>query len=201
MSEPRHAPDEGAQPLLATEQLQRAVGVVTDRMALGSGALFLLLSAYIGVDVTLRYLFGFSTAASDEIGGYALAVGSAFALAHALRHGAHVRIDVLLPHLPSGARALLGWTAMALMAVFAILLTVALWRLAADSYTADARAVSYLRTPLAIPQGLMALGLTILSIEAVVALVAAAVESLRTGRLASPAGTGGDESALRDRGL
>ena len=201
MSEPRPTPDESAQPLSATEQLQRAFGVVTDRMAFASGALFLLLSAYIGVDVTLRYLFGFSTAASDEIGGYALAVGSAFALAHALRDGAHVRIDVLLPHLPSGARTLLGWAAMMLMAVFAALLTVALWRLAAESYTTDARAVSYLRTPLALPQGLMALGLTILCIEAVVSLIAAGVESLRTGRLASPAGTGGDESTMRERGL
>jgi hypothetical protein len=78
---------------------------------------------------------------------------------------------------------------MALMAVFAVLLAVAVWRLALESYQTDTRAVSYLRTPLALPQGLMALGITVLSIEAVVSLIVAAVESARTGRLASPGGT------------
>jgi len=208
MSEQPHAPAAGAKPPSATARLHRIVGVFTDRMALASGGLFLLLSAYIGADVTSRYWFGFSTAASDEIGGYALAVGGALAMAHALRAGAHVRIDVLLPHLPARVRALLSWAAMALMAAFAIVLTTALWRLALDSYEADARAVSYLRTPLVLPQGLMALGVTVLSIEAVVSLIAAGVESVRTGRLASPAGTRSEEPATRseelgtrDRGL
>jgi TRAP-type C4-dicarboxylate transport system permease small subunit len=186
---------------LASRQLERFVDAFTERLALAAGGLFLLLSVYIGFDVTLRYWFGFSTAASDEIGAYALAVGSAFALAHALRHGAHVRIDVLLPHLPAPVRAVLSWAAMALMAAFAILLTVAVWRLAAESYVTDARAVSHLRTPLFLPQGLMALGLTVLSIEAVVSLVAAAVESVRSRRLTPPAGARSEGPATRDEGL
>jgi TRAP-type C4-dicarboxylate transport system permease small subunit len=198
MSEQRSPSEQGAPS--AAERMQQAVDAVTDRMALASGGLFLLLSLYIGADVILRYGFGFSTAASDEIGGYALAVGGALALAHALRAGAHVRIDVLLPHLPAPARALLSWAAMVLMAAFAVLLAVAIWRLALESYQTDTRAVSYLRTPLALPQGLMALGLTVLSVEAVVSLIAAAVESVRTGRLASPVGTGSEEFPAGDRG-
>jgi len=197
MSEERSPSDAGAPS--AAERLQRAVGAVTDRMALASGALFLLLAVYIGVDVILRYGFGLSTAASDEIGGYALAVGGALAFAYALRVGAHVRIDVLLPHLPAPARALLSWAAMAVMATFAVLLAVAVWRLALESYQTDTRAVSYLRTPLALPQALMALGLTVLGVEAVVALIAAAAESVRTRRLASPAGTGTEDLPERDR--
>ncbi|HEY7757972.1 MAG TPA: TRAP transporter small permease [Burkholderiales bacterium] len=199
MSEERYPPDEGAPS--AAERLQQAVGAVTDRMALASGGLFLLLAVYIGADVILRYGFGLSTAASDEIGGYALAVGGALAFAYALRAGAHVRIDVLLPHLPAPARALLSWAAMALMAVFAVLLAVAVWRLALDSYQTDARAVSYLRTPLVLPQALMALGLTVLGVEAVVSLIAAAVESARTGRLASPGGTRSEDLPARDQEL
>jgi TRAP-type C4-dicarboxylate transport system permease small subunit len=197
MSEERSPSGAGAPS--AAERLQRAVGAVTDRLALASGGLFLLLAVYIGADVILRYGFGFSTAASDEIGGYALAVGGALAFAYALRAGAHVRIDVLLPHLPAPARALLSWAAMGLMALFAVLLAVAVWRLALESYQTDTRAVSYLRTPLALPQALMALGLTALSVEAIVSLIAAAVESVRTGRLASPAGTRAEDLPARDR--
>ena len=40
---------------------------------------------------------------TDEFGGYALAIGGLWALAFGLTTGAHVRIDVLLPHFPPAA--------------------------------------------------------------------------------------------------
>lgn len=182
-------------------RLQRAADVLAGGMALASGAAFLLLAAYLVVDVSARYFLGVSTAAADELSGYALGAGGMFALAHALRAGAHVRIDVLLPHLPGRIRAALDHAAMTLMAAFASTLAVALWGLAIDSYQIDARALSHLRTPLVLPQALMALGVTMLGLQAVLLVLGAALESVRARRLVSPAGADSREARAKDAGL
>jgi TRAP-type C4-dicarboxylate transport system permease small subunit len=175
----------------------RAVDAVAWTMALASGALFLLVSFYITLDVISRKFFHFSTAVTDEYGGYALAVGGMWSLAHALRAGAHVRIDVLLPHLPAPVRALLGYAALVVMTFFASIVAVYAWRLTLDSLAIDARAMSFVRTPLVVPQGLMAVGFTVLGLEALVILAVGVAASLRLGRLAPLAGMqAGDEGEV-----
>ena len=59
------------------------------------GALILAAAVLVAADVVIRNLFVVSVGGSDELAGYALAVGSAWALAFALLERAHVRIDVL----------------------------------------------------------------------------------------------------------
>ena len=156
---------------------------VATAMAYVSGGLFVALAFYLTLDVIGRKFFHLSTAVSDEYGGYALAVGGMWALAYTLRSGGHVRIDVLLPRLPSTVRALLDYGALAFMVLFAAAVAIYAWRLSIDSFTGDARAMSFVRTPLFVPQGLMALGFTVLSLEALVILAVGLVESVRLGRL------------------
>ncbi len=181
------------------ERLRALADRIAEIMALASGALFLLLAAYITLDASSRYLFGASTAVSDEYGGYALALGVAFALAHALRRAAHVRIDILLPRLPLRAQAALNYLAFAVMAAFAILVAWALWLLAIESYAFDARSMSHLRTPVVVPQALTALGFSALAIEALLLIAAAALESVRSGSIVSPAGSRSDDDPLSVR--
>lgn len=183
----------------------RALLQAFDRLVTGmaylSGLLFLLASFYITADVVGRKFFGVSSAVTDEIGGYALALGAMWAMAYALRTGGHVRIDVLLPHLPSGAQTALNYLALAVMALFASVVAVYAWGLAWDSFTGDARAMSSLQTRLFVPQGLMAIGLTALGLEALAILVTGLAESVRLGRLTPPEplpgepGTGDDSRA------
>jgi TRAP-type C4-dicarboxylate transport system permease small subunit len=163
---------------------------VTLGMAYGSGALFLLASFYVAADATGRTFFHTSTAVTDEFGGYALALGSMFALAHTLRVGAHVRIDILLPYLPRRLQIVLDYVAMAGMALFAAMLAVYTWTLALESLATDARAMSFLRTPLFPPQALVALGFSVLCLQALVILAVGVTESVRAGRLARPEGFG-----------
>ncbi len=160
-----------------------ALDAVTYGMAVLSGVVFLAVSFYITLDVIGRKFFHLSSAVTDEMGGYALAFGSMWALAWTLRSGGHVRIDVVLPHLPPLLRNALDYLAMAIMAFFAVMVGTYAWRLALESFNTDARAMSFLRTPLWGPQGLLALGLSVLALEAVVLLVVGVVESLRAGRL------------------
>ena len=166
----------------------RQVLVLLDRVATGmayvAGGLFIVLSFYLTIDVIGRKFFHLSTAVSDEYGGYALAIGGMWALAHTLRSGGHVRIDILLPYLPRTLRAILDYGALAMMILFASVIAIYCWRLAIDSFTTDARAMSFLRTPLFVPQGLMALGFSVLSLEALVVLAVGIVESVSLGRFA-----------------
>jgi TRAP-type mannitol/chloroaromatic compound transport system permease small subunit len=179
-------PDAG---LSGARRALRAVDAVSTGMALAGGILFMLTALYITLDVLGRNFAGVSSAVTDEMGGYALAFGGMWAVAYTLRTNGHVRIDVLLPHLPRRARALLTYAAMSVMMSFAALVALYTWTLAIDSYQIDARAVSFLRTPLYVPQALMAIGLSALALEAFVILAVGLVESIRSRRLVDLAGS------------
>ncbi len=153
-------------------------------LAYAAGAVLLLASFGITLDVLGRRFAGISSGATDEFGGYALAVGGMWALAFALTTGAHVRIDVLLPRFPPRMRALLNYAAMVAMAFFAAVLAYYTWKLAIESFVTDARAMSFLRTPLFLPQGCLALGFTALAAQAIVIFLVGLVESLRRRRFA-----------------
>lgn len=153
-------------------------------MAYAAGAVLLLASFYITLDVLGRRFAGVSSGATDEFGGYALAVGGMWALAFALTTGAHVRIDVLLPRLPERLRGLLDYAAMAAMAFFAAVVAYYTWKLAIESLLTDARAMSFLRTPLAAPQGCLALGFTALAAHAAAIFLLGLTDSLRQRRFA-----------------
>lgn len=175
---------EGRPAAALLRQVLHAVDLLATGMAYVSGALFLLASFYITLDVIGRKFFHISSAVTDEIGGYALALGGMWALAYTLRTGGHVRIDILLPHLSRRVQALLNYAAVALMVLFAFMVALYTWRLALDSFAGSAKAMSFIQTPLFLPQSLMAFGFTVLTLEAIVILVVGLVESLRLGRLA-----------------
>lgn len=160
---------------------RRLLGVL-DRVSTGmaylGGAFLLLISFYITADVLGRKFVGVSSAATDEIGGYALAIGGLWALAFCLTTGAHVRIDVLLPHFPPRLREGLNYTALVLLTAFAAIVAWYVWKLALESFTTDARAMSILRTPLFVPQTCMALGFTLLAVQGAVIFFVGASESL-----------------------
>ena len=166
--------------------LLRAILAALDRVAVGmaylAGLVLLVASFAITLDVLGRRFAGLSSGATDEFGGYALAVGGMWALAFALTTGAHVRIDVLLPRFPRRVRVLLNYAAMVAMAFFGAVVAWYTWKLAIESFTTDARAMSFLRTPLFVPQGCLALGFTTLAVHAAVIFLVAVAEALADRR-------------------
>ena len=135
------------------------------------GAAFLVLCFYITIDVLGRRYGGPYSGVTDEISGYVLATGGTLGLAHAMRIGAHVRIDLLLPRFPPAARYFLNLINAATIAFFAILLTWYGWLSVLYSLDIDARSITVLRTPLLIPQSFMALSFTLLTAQAVVVVL------------------------------
>lgn len=167
-----------------TRATLRALDRIAVVMAYIAGLVLLAASFYITVDVIGRRFFHVSSKVTDEFGGYALLVGGMWALAFALTTGAHVRIDVLMPHLPRWAQSVLNYAALASMIVFASIVAFYSWRLAIDSFAMDARAMSFLRTPLVVPQALLSTGFTLLAVHGAVIFLVGTLESVRQGQLA-----------------
>jgi TRAP-type C4-dicarboxylate transport system permease small subunit len=147
-------------------------------MAYLAGLGFMIISVYITLDVLGRKFVGISSAVTDEMGGYALVFGGAMALAFALATGAHVRIDVLMAKFPPTMQAILNYAAYLAMATYS-------WKLAVESFQMDARAMSFMRTPLGWPQSVLAFGFTLLAVQAALMLAVALLESLRDRRFAA----------------
>lgn len=123
------------------------------------GALILLAAALIGVDVVLRNLFATSIGGADELAGYALAIGTAWALGAALLDRAHIRIDSLYVHAPVRVRLFLDLAGIGLLLGFFGLVAWHGLGVMTQSWTAGTRSQSALETPTVIPQALWILGL------------------------------------------
>ncbi len=148
------------------------------------GATFLLLCFYITVDVMGRRYGGLYSGVTDEISGYILAIGGTLGLAHAMRIGAHVRIDLLLPRFSPMVRYFLNLGNAVTIAFFAILLAWYGWQSMLYSLDIDARSITILRTPLAIPQGFMALSFTLLALQSVAMIADGVLKVLTQGAAA-----------------
>jgi TRAP-type C4-dicarboxylate transport system permease small subunit len=163
-------------------------------MGLTGGALFFVCAWYIVFDVIGRNYGGPYSGATDEISGYALAVGTTWGMAFTLRRKGHVVIDVVTSRLAARWQGLLEALALAVMMLFASLLAFYSWRMAAGSWAVGARSVGIIATPLAWPQSLMAIGFTVLALEALVLLVGA-LAALAAGRGQSADAGRGDGTA------
>jgi TRAP-type mannitol/chloroaromatic compound transport system permease small subunit len=154
-----------------------------------SGLLFLVLAVFVTYDVIARkwgvYLHLPTTRVTDEISGYILALAATWGLAYTLRTDAHVRIDVLLPYLPRRYRVFADFLAVVLMGFFAGLVSWKIWALVLDSFESGIRSSTYLLTPQWIPEGIVGIGFSLLTL----ASAAMAVSMVTGWRLVGAAAT------------
>jgi TRAP-type C4-dicarboxylate transport system permease small subunit len=140
-----------------------------------AGALFFGLAFFVTYDVLAR-TWGSAvglptTRVTDEISGYILVLAATWGLAYTLRTDAHVRIDVLLPHMPPRLRALADRIAWLVMAGFAALFAWRIWILVQDSWETGIRSSTYLLMPLWVPQVILGVGFSLLALAAAVSVV------------------------------
>jgi TRAP-type C4-dicarboxylate transport system permease small subunit len=147
--------------LSAATALRRAITAVATLMGLIGGWGFVLCAFFIAAEVMARALLRVSTGSTVELSGYMLAFGLSWGLAYALAHRGHVRIDVLINHLPRGYRVWLHLLSLTLLLFFIGFIAKGAWDLVDESLLFGATDISALRTPLAIPQGLWAAGLIV----------------------------------------
>lgn len=146
-----------------------------------SGALMVGAAGLIGVDIVLRKLFNMSVGGADEVSGYVLAIGSAWAFGYCLLDRGHIRIDSVYVWLPAPVQAGLDVTAVFVFTAFMALVTWHAWGVLEQSWSVGARSISPLATPLVIPQALWLVGLLTVLFVGVVLLLRA-VPALARGR-------------------
>lgn len=131
------------------------------------GAIFLLLSVVVAVETLSRKLFNVSLQGADELGGYALAVGSTIAFSLALMGRAHIRVDVFHERFPRGVQAALNWLSVASLAGFGAFVAWVAFKVIGDTLAYGSTAQTPWATPLILPQSVWYAGLVVFALVAV----------------------------------
>jgi TRAP-type C4-dicarboxylate transport system permease small subunit len=142
------------------QRLQSAAEQISRIGAIVGGAMLLIASILICIDITLRYTLSLTLGGADELSGYALAISSAWGFSAALLHRSHIRIDTVYVRIKSiRARAALDLISLATLLFFFGMVTWYAWGVVKQSWVSDSHSLSAIEAPLVIPQGLWFAGL------------------------------------------
>ena len=142
------------------KRLQAAAEGISRVGAIIGGAMLLVASVLICIDITLRYTMSIILGGADELSGYALAISSAWGFSSALLSRSHIRIDTVYVRLKSiKARALLDLISLATLTGFFGMVAWYAWGVVKQSWVSDSHSLSAIEAPLVVPQGLWFAGL------------------------------------------
>ena len=159
----------------------RAAARQADRLYLALGYLcgleLFLLALFITYQVVARRLEWPRAPGTDVMSGYVLAMAASWALAYALRSGAHVRIDALLPHMGKRLRAAADWVALLAVAFFASVTAWKMWDNVLGDYRNGVVSTADPVVPLFVPKAVVAVGFTLLVAAAAQMMLAMVAET------------------------
>ena len=130
------------------------------------GGIFLGLAVVVAVETVSRKLFNVSLQGADELGGYALAVGSTIAFSLALMGRNHIRVDVFHDKFPRGLQAALNWLSIVSLAAFGAFIAWIAFKVIGDTLQYGSTAQTPWATPLIWPQGVWYAGLVTFALVA-----------------------------------
>src|ERR1043165_9390294 len=105
------------------QRLQTIAAGISRVVAIVGGAMLLIASIVICVDITLRYTISKTLGGADELSGYALAIASAWGLSAAVLTRSHLRIDTVYVRVKARVRAALDLLSLAVLIFFFSLVT------------------------------------------------------------------------------
>jgi TRAP-type C4-dicarboxylate transport system permease small subunit len=130
------------------------------------GLIFLALSALVTVETISRKVFNVSLQGADELGGYALAIGSTIAFSLALMGRNHIRVDVFHELMPRRLQAVLNWLSIVALAALGVFIAFVAFKVIADTLQYRSTAQTPWATPLIIPQSVWYAGLVVFALVA-----------------------------------
>jgi TRAP-type C4-dicarboxylate transport system permease small subunit len=130
------------------------------------GGIFLLLSVVVAVETVSRKVFNISLQGADELGGYALAVGSTIAFSLALMGRNHIRVDVFHEKFPRAMQAAMNWLSIVTLAVLGAFIAWVAFKVIGDTRQYGSTAQTPWATPLIIPQSVWYAGLVVFALVA-----------------------------------
>jgi TRAP-type C4-dicarboxylate transport system permease small subunit len=146
------------------------------------GLMFLFLVVLVSVETIGRKVFNFSIQGADELGGYALAIGSTLSFSLALLGRNHIRVDVLHEKFGLRMQAFMNWLSIVSLAAFAIFMAWVAQKVILDTMAYGSTAQTPWATPLVYPQGIWLAGLTIFALIAL-GFAIRATKLLLTGQI------------------
>lgn len=146
----------GAAPASAATSLKDRIETV---LAMMFGAIFIAFAFVVSTETICRKLFNFSLQGADELGGYALAVGSTIAFSLALMGRCHIRVDVFHERFSRRWQALLNWLSITSLALFGLFIVYVAFKVLADTLSYGSTAQTPWATPLIWPQSIWYVGL------------------------------------------
>lgn len=130
------------------------------------GSIFLLLAAVVVVETVSRKLFNVSLQGADELGGYALAVGSTISFSLALMGRNHIRVDVFHEKFPRRLQAFMNWLSVSTLALLGAFIAWVAFKVIADTLQYGSTAQTPWATPLIWPQSVWFVGLVVFALVA-----------------------------------
>ncbi|NKC30705.1 TRAP transporter small permease [Falsiroseomonas selenitidurans] len=138
-----------------------------DLLYLAGGIAGGLALAGIGIIIALQVIgrqFGLSLDGADDLTAFAVAGSALLPLAYAFRHGAHIRVDLIIGHLHGPARFAMETVALVLGTGLCLFLAYAVADLAHDSWMFEDVAQGTVPWLLWIPQAACAAGCTLFAL-------------------------------------
>lgn len=147
--------------------------------AIAAGILILLSALIVFADVLLRRFLGWTLGGADELSGYALAIGTAWALPYCLLWRVNIRVDSLYRLTPHRVRAALDILGLLILGTFAMFLTYRAGLVLIETIERGSRSVTPLNVPLVYPQTVWFAGLIWYAATFVLSIVQAGLGWLR----------------------
>ncbi|MBR0651736.1 TRAP transporter small permease [Roseomonas terrae] len=129
---------------------------------LGGVALFAI-AAIIAAQVVGRQ-FGLTVLGADDLTAFAVAGSASLPLAYAFRHGAHIRVDLIIGRLSGGPRFVMETIALLLTTGLVSFFAYSMLDLAWDSFEFEDVAQGSIAWKLWVPQGMVGSGVALFAI-------------------------------------
>lgn len=149
----------------------RRVGRVSTAFGYACAILMLASMLVLCYAVLLRYMVGASTAWQTELAMYFLLFAAFCGAAYGLRHGDHVRIEIVTMRLAPRVRLMVRIVGTVLALVLVVVIAVKSFGTWWESTEAGRRSGSVWNPPLTIPHLIVPVGMTLLALQFVAVLV------------------------------
>lgn len=157
----------------------KQLGSIIDRIAnfVGylSGWLVPLMMMLVVVDVFMRYVMHQPLMVADEFSAYMLVALSFLGFAYTWRQGGHVRVEVVVNHLPPRLYAWVRLIGLILTFLFMLAMDQAAWKMIVYALEMKMRSSTWLMFPLFWPQLTIFIGFVLLTLMLAVDIVRGAV--------------------------
>src|SRR3990167_5663999 len=147
------------------DRLAARIEWLSDAAAAVAGGATLGLTVMVASGVVARRVFNAPFLFVEELSGYVVLAIVFLGLAHTLRVGGHVRVELLINSVGGALRTSLRGAAIVLAGVWAVVFLLAAMYQVSEFYTQGILSFAYLQTPLWVPGSFMVVGGALLTLQ------------------------------------